>query len=342
MKCAPVIIPTLNRYKHLKRCLESLESNSLCCYTDVFISLDYPPSPKYEDGYKFVKDYLNILCGNNKFHNLYVFVQDENLGPAKNMNFLFEKVSNVADKWIFSEDDVEYSPNFLEYMNICLNYFEDESSIMAICGCNDFQISPKNQNVYKDYIFCPYGVGFWKTKNEYVMNHCREILFDSKNSSLHSVYQLFRTNETLFRIYINAILCGNKLPEWVDEQLVLTDCVRGLFNYFTNSYCIHPTIAKSHTFGNDGSGVNMGDTGEDPNVRVPLDNAITFKINYKYVNKLSDISAEIHHNHIRVYSINNAEKFKSWMKYIFFLINNKDRDKTIKMIRNMKVSNNGK
>ena len=45
---APVLIPTLNRYEHLKQCLESLSKCSLAEHTEVYIALDFPPSEKYD------------------------------------------------------------------------------------------------------------------------------------------------------------------------------------------------------------------------------------------------------------------------------------------------------
>jgi len=156
------------------------------------------------------------------------------------------------------------------------------------------------------------------------------------------VYKLYKDNETLFNNYVSAILCGNSLPEWSDNQLNLTDCVRGLFNYFTNCYCIHPTIAKSHTFGNDGSGVNMDNTGEDPNVRAPLDKNSTFEISRTDDNKELNISKEIIKKHAKTYSISKKEIIKAWLKYALFCLNGKDRYKTINEIKKMKELKNGK
>ena len=57
-KYAPVYIPTLNRYEHFKRCLESLERCTDADKTDVYVGLDYPPSEKYVAGWKKIDEYL--------------------------------------------------------------------------------------------------------------------------------------------------------------------------------------------------------------------------------------------------------------------------------------------
>ena len=55
---APVVIPTLNRKVHLKHCLDSLAANTGAEHTEVYISVDFPPAPKYEEGYRQLKAYL--------------------------------------------------------------------------------------------------------------------------------------------------------------------------------------------------------------------------------------------------------------------------------------------
>ena len=55
---APVWIPTLNRFEHFKRCLESLERCTGADKTDVYVGLDYPPSDKYVEGWKKIDAYL--------------------------------------------------------------------------------------------------------------------------------------------------------------------------------------------------------------------------------------------------------------------------------------------
>ncbi len=63
---APVLIPTLNRYDHLRQCLESLSRCSWADKTDVFVALDYPPEvnrEKYEEGWQCNKAYLRALQG---------------------------------------------------------------------------------------------------------------------------------------------------------------------------------------------------------------------------------------------------------------------------------------
>ena len=79
---APILIPTLNRYEHLRKCLESLSRCTWAEQTDVYVSLDYPPSDqwdRYAPGWEKNREFLRS-CGNLGFKNLFVIEQTENLG----------------------------------------------------------------------------------------------------------------------------------------------------------------------------------------------------------------------------------------------------------------------
>lgn len=100
-KYVPVLIPTLNRYKHFKRCLESLERCSGAEHTDVFIGLDYPPSDKYVDGWKLIDEYLSEKERGHGFNNLTVIRRYFNCGvgnPSSNGNLLLQEIHQNYDK----------------------------------------------------------------------------------------------------------------------------------------------------------------------------------------------------------------------------------------------------
>ena len=113
----PVIIPTLNRYEHFKRCVESLARNTHADKTELVIGLDYPPSKKYEKGYKQIKEYLPSING---FKKITIFGRRENYGVHRNFIALQNYAFEHYDAVISTEDDNEFSPCFLDYMNKAL------------------------------------------------------------------------------------------------------------------------------------------------------------------------------------------------------------------------------
>jgi len=89
---APVLIPTLNRYKHLERCVESLAACTGANTTELYIALDYPLKDSHWEGYIKVCAYIENIQG---FRNVTLIKRNTNFGAAKNlfdaMDELFEK-----------------------------------------------------------------------------------------------------------------------------------------------------------------------------------------------------------------------------------------------------------
>ena len=80
--------------------------------------LDFPPSEKYEEGYKKIVQYL---CGGiNGFQKVHVIKRNINIGAGKNASFLVEEALETFDRFICIEDDNIVSRDFLEYMDKCV------------------------------------------------------------------------------------------------------------------------------------------------------------------------------------------------------------------------------
>lgn len=164
MNYAPIIIPTLSRIEHLKRCIESLKKNNYASETDLIISVDFPPSDKYRDGYKEVKEYLSN--GIEGFADVKLYYQNENLGARDNAMFLVNRVIELGyETFIWTEDDNEFSPCFLEYVNKGLEIFKDDEHVFMVCGYSEpHTMTSTSNNVKEIYTFTPWGYGTWIKK----------------------------------------------------------------------------------------------------------------------------------------------------------------------------------
>ena len=162
-KYAPVLIPTLNRYKHFKNCVTSLAENTLANETHLFIALDYPAKPEHFAGHKEINDYIDTISG---FKKVTVFKRDLNFGAVQNTITARKEIFNQYDEIIVSEDDNFFSPNFLEYINDGLNRYKNDDTVLAICGYNYPIETPKNypSNVYLWPGFSAWGFATWKDK----------------------------------------------------------------------------------------------------------------------------------------------------------------------------------
>ena len=239
---APVIIPTLCRYEHFKRCVESLSKCSLADKTELIIGLDYPAKDEHVDGYSKICKYVDTICG---FKKVTVLRTDHNLGfgPKGNYARLKEYALQHYDMFICSEDDNEFSPNFLEYMNKSLIKYKEDERIMAICGYN-YPVDMKgyDKNIYASHEYSAWGTGYWKNK-EFGLKQSRrhmEIVLHSPKS----LWMLFWKRPGIIVTLINMMESG---AFWGDT-------CRVTLSYLEDKYTIGPTVSKVRNHGHDGSG----------------------------------------------------------------------------------------
>lgn len=273
MKFVPVVIPTLNRVNHLSRCIMSLADNYGADNTDLIISLDYPPDEKYFEGYNEVKDFLSEDGWKQKFKSVQVIIQEKNLGPNKNILYLYEIAEKQCDCCIFTEDDNVFSTNFLLYVNKGLGIFKDDERVLGICGRKEVEWkAKKDDTVTASKIFPGYGVGIWFEKEKRLANEAKRLLLKKESFSFDNLMRLRKRNKVLFNKYVLSVLINRKKPFWVDGELAMIDTTRAIYMYYTDHFCIVPITSKSDTRGDDGSGVNMKK--ENYNLKVhsfPLD-----------------------------------------------------------------------
>ena len=206
---SPVIIPTLNRHTHFKRCLESLER----CYgadkTVVYVGLDYPPSAKYTDGWLKNDEYLKKKETKNGFEKLIVVRRDRNCGvcgKGSNFSLLYQTVIQTSDTVIVSEDDNEFAPSFLEFINKALERYKDNPKVVSVCGYS--QPSYNKPSVKANQIFVQdnsaWGTGMWKEKEamleKYDQRWCYDVI-----GSFSKVHLLMRRFPMLVSMMMNML-----------------------------------------------------------------------------------------------------------------------------------------
>lgn len=259
---APVAIPTLNRYEHLQRLIESLEKCTNAEKTEVYVSLDYPPLDsnnkpvqKYYEGWKKNNEYLTQKEQSNGFKNLIVFRQQKNLGISgsiSNYAFIYNKVLEKYDRFIATEDDNEFSPCFLEYMNQNFERYKNDPEIYCICGYLSFRDDlPDTQNYtqFKAKRHVAWGVGIWRSKREEFQSFAnRENLI--KIAQDKKVIKYFEKDK-MESILFSLIKMGRGGP-------ILGDVIVAAYMVHKCMRCILPTKSMVRNHGWDGSGSHGG------------------------------------------------------------------------------------
>lgn len=246
---APVLIATLNRYTHFRRCLESLEKCTDAQYTDVHVALDYPPSEKYVEGWKKIDEYLKEKEEHNSFKNLIVYRRDHNYGVCReggNYEVLIDDICKDYDRYILTEDDNEFSPCFLQYMNKSFEKFYDDERVFLICGYNYKMEFPEmyRNNFYLSKWGCPWGTGEWVHKRKELKAFCSESKL--KECLLNDdTYHLLKERNP--RVLLSAI-------KMIKNHELLADSIKGVYSTLFDRYCLMPRESMVRNWGNDGTG----------------------------------------------------------------------------------------
>jgi len=245
---APVLIPTLNRHIHFKRCVESLSKCTHAQKTDLFIALDYPLKESHWEGYEKIKTYIPQIKG---FKSAQVIERQENFGARENLQDARKRVFEDYDRIIVSEDDNEFSPNFLDYINKGLTFFENERSVIAICGYTHLILVP--EHLEKTYFF-RHGLAAWGfgiTKSKYIfidryvnLDYVGKILMSPSN-----IFSLAQNN--------NYHLIGSLLSGFANNE-VLEDIIIATFMNLNKFYCVSPGTSLVRNHGFDGTGIHCG------------------------------------------------------------------------------------
>lgn len=254
MVYAPIVIPTLNRVEHLSRCLESLKKSPIAKETDLYIGLDYPPSDKYIEGYERMKEYLNK--GIEGFKTVNVVVRSSNLGGIQNGLELQNDIFKKYEYCIYSEDDNEFAPGFLEYMNDALTKYIDDKNILAVYGYRP-KIKAFNDDSKEAFLttyFSAYGCGLWRCKEAFLkeklnVGYMEELACD-KNKQ-----RVLKKNLPESICYLCSILLRKEpVYQTPDGRIEHTDTERIVYSIAEHKYLLCSPIPLVKNWGYDGSG----------------------------------------------------------------------------------------
>jgi len=254
---APVLIPTLNRYEHLRRCIESLANCTHAKETELIIGLDYPPSEKYEGGWKKICEFLPTVTG---FKKVTIINREKNLGAVGNMNALIDFSNSLYDRYIFTEDDNEFSPCFLDFMNKGLEYYKDNPKVLSISGFNQYYVA--NKQILFTYDNSAWGWGRWRDK----YSPCNA---DTQKaaSSIKTVLKMFHYYPAL----LNSIVRALKNDRSNGDANMSCYCIAH------DCYQLRPTVSLVRNWGHDGSGVHCGVSDSFVNIELPAQSTFSFQ-----------------------------------------------------------------
>ena len=240
---SPVLIPTLCRSRHLEKTISALQRCSQAKQTDLFIALDYPAKDSHWEGYKKI---LEMLPSINGFRSVNVIKRQINYGASKNIRDARKQIFTRYNSMIFLEDDIEVSPNFLDYINKGLRAFGSDKKFFAICGYSYYDDLPHDDNTF--YVqkigLCPWGYGmrrdsFEEFESIFTKGYCLKKLLNP--------ITLFRA---AFHSWSTVLFTLIKAA----NPKIMTDNVLTAYMFYENKYVVMPVVSLVKNNGFDGSG----------------------------------------------------------------------------------------
>lgn len=244
---APLILFVYNRYDNVHQSLTALSKNTLARFTDIYIYSDGPKNSVDAQKVSDVRSLIHSELWKSYFSNIYIIEAIENKGLANSIISGVDSIIRKTKKAIVIEDDCISSPDFLKFMNDCLDYYEKSENIWSIGGYSPNMTFPADYK-YDVYLMgrtCSYAWATWLDRWEKVdwnLNHYVKFHFNLKQRKAFDKYGMDRSK------MLDLQYLGKK-NSWA---------IRFCFAMYCNEmYTIYPRITRIANKGyNEGTHVN--------------------------------------------------------------------------------------
>lgn len=130
-RCAPVALFVYSRLDHTSQTATALKRNLLAPQTDLIIFSDAARNPEVEAEVRAVRDYIRTIDG---FRSVTLVERERNFGLAASILDGVTRICAERGRVIVLEDDLVTAPHFLTYMNDALDFYADDTRVVAVHG----------------------------------------------------------------------------------------------------------------------------------------------------------------------------------------------------------------
>tara|TARA_R110001632_G_scaffold101693_1_gene209581 strand:- start:8164 stop:9051 length:888 start_codon:yes stop_codon:yes gene_type:complete len=164
---APICLFTYNRFEETKQTIKALQRNFLAKESHLMIFSDGAKKDNSLSLEKIqkIRDYLKTIDG---FKSVKIYESDSNQGLAVSIIKGVSLIIKQYKKVIVIEDDLITSPNFLDFMNQALNFYQDKNEIFSISGytMNLKSLNNSQSDYYLGLRASSWGWGTWLNRWE--------------------------------------------------------------------------------------------------------------------------------------------------------------------------------
>lgn len=261
---APLIVFSYNRPEHLKKCIQALGANQLASETPIYVFSDGPKNAKDIEKVNAVREYLYSIEKSKIFKSISIILAERNKGLANSVIGGVTEILKKYDRVIVVEDDSIASTNFLEYMNKCLEIYQNCKYIGAVGGFTIPITFPKH---FSDDVFLmtrgsSYAWATWRNRWEMIdwqVNDYNKFKYNPFKRMSFNKYAPDR-----------ARMLDKQMEGYIDSW-----AIRFSYSMHKNKMLwVMPKVSKIKTIGFDGSGTHCNinsiynqikiDTGNNP------------------------------------------------------------------------------
>ena len=229
----------------------------MAAQTDVHVFADGPKKPAAAEAVAEVRSVLAHEAEAGRFAAFHVHASDVNLGLANSIIGGVRQVLATCDRVIVLEDDLLVSADFLEFMNDCLAFYQDDASVGAVTGFCPLQTMPEGcaDDVFLVYRNSSQGWGTWGRVWNAVDWSASETARLAQDWSLRKAFNR-EGNDRYDRL--RRQLAG-RIDSWSIRF--------GLALFLRGQGTIYPAVNRIANIGYDGSGIHSG-TGTPKNEHI--------------------------------------------------------------------------
>jgi len=298
----PICLFTYNRLNETIKTIEALQNNFLAKDSDLYIYSDGGKTEKDKEKVTKVREYLYSISG---FKSITTFESPTNRGLANSVISGVSKILELNERVIILEDDLVTSPNFLDFMNQALMFYQEDNTIFSISGYTlNLPSLPGKKDYYFGYRASSWGWGIWRDRWKVIDWKVTEYENFIKDRSL--VEKFKRGGSDLPRMLSNQI--NGRIDSWA---------IRFCFHQFKcNLMTVFPTKSKIISIGFSNEATN---TIGSQRFNTPLDKEIKRKF---YFEKFNNIDQKVINEFASKFSVksrvyNQLFKKLSRLKNIF-------------------------
>ena len=260
---APIVIFAYNRPEHLKRCLDSLQSNFEFDKSQVYLYLDGPKDKSDHTKQLLIKKYIEELKVSLNLE-IKTFYRQKNNGLSASITKGLSEVFRDHESAIIVEDDLEVSPYFLNFLNNGLLKYREQLKVGSIHGFSyDLNIT-SSTNYFLRGGDC-WGWATWKNRWELFESEGSKLLNDFENNpnlkhefNLNGAYPYFEMLERQSKGQVDSwairwhasLFLANKLTLYPSSTLVKNCGFDGSGTHLNNNFNFPKELSlKSNALG---------------------------------------------------------------------------------------------